>query len=279
MLNLENLRDHLQRSEKGLIVGIFLFLAGACVTDYYVGGNVVLYGIAAVVFVIFALYVYDRRRVPAQVNEWLKNETRQLEALVSLNASLRDGTAPLPDTRGWAASPDLLKLTAELIHQQRPDLIVEAGSGVSTIVYGQILQERSGEVLSLEHERTYYEKNIRLVEAHGLEDTCCVRHAPLVPQSVDAEKWQWYDLADIHFDRTIDLLFTDGPPERVQTLSRYPAVPLLFDNLSDEAVIVLDDGGRDEEEEIVRRWTQEFPSLEAEYYALEKGAFVLRREH
>jgi hypothetical protein len=42
---------------------------------------------------------------------------------------------------------------------------------------------------------------------------------------------------------------------------------------------VLDDGDRDEEEEIVRRWTQEYPSLKAEYYALEKGAFVLRREH
>jgi hypothetical protein len=154
MLNLENLRDHLQRSEKGSIVGVFLVLAGACVGDYYVGETIAPYAIAAVVFVIFALYVYDRRRVPAQVNEWLKNETRQLEALVSLNASLRDGTAPLPDTRGWAASPDLLKRTSELIHQQRPDLIVEAGSGVSTIVYGRILQEQSGEIRSLEHERT-----------------------------------------------------------------------------------------------------------------------------
>jgi hypothetical protein len=104
-----------------------------------------------------------------------------------------------------------------------------------------------------------------------------VRHAPLVPQSIDGKKWQWYDLADIHFDRPIDLLFIDGPPERVQKLSRYPAVPLLFDQLSDEAIVVLDDGDRDEEEEIVRRWTQEYPSLKAEYHALEKGAFVLEK--
>lgn len=272
-----DLRNRLDRSEKILVLGVLTLLLGACLTEFFTQESVIVYALAGVVGLIFVLYINDRRRIPQGMHERLKNESRQLESLASLHVALMDDSPPLPDTRGWAASPDLLKLTAELIHEEQPGLIVEAGSGVSTVVYGRILEGQSGTVCSLEHESTYHEKNNRLIETHGLTGTCRVHHAPLVSHRINGEAWTWYDLDDIRFDRPIDLLFIDGPPERIQTLSRYPAVPLLFDHLSEEAVIVLDDGGREEEEEIVRKWTQEYPSLEAEYKSLEKGAFVLRK--
>lgn len=272
-----DLRSRLDRSEKLLVLGVVTLLLGACLAEFFIQETVAVYALAGVVGLIFVLYVNDRRRIPEGMHERLKNESRQLESLMSLHVALMDDSPPLPDTRGWAASPDLLKLTAELIHKEQPGLIVEAGSGVSTVVYGRILKGKSGTVCSLEHESTYHEKNSRLIQTHGLGETCHVHHAPLVSHRINGEAWTWYDLDDIRFDRPIDLLFIDGPPERVQTLSRYPAVPLLFNHLSEEAVIVLDDGGREEEQEIVRKWTQAYAGLEAEYHSLEKGAYVVRR--
>jgi predicted O-methyltransferase YrrM len=272
-----DLRNRLDRSEKLLVLGVVILLLGACLVEFYIQESLVAYALAGVVGFMLVLYIYDRRRMPEEMHDRLKNESKQLESLASLHVALIDDSPPLPDTRGWAASPDLLKLTAELIHEEQPSLIVEAGSGVSTVVYGRILKGKSGKVCSLEHELTYHEKSSRLIETHGLTETCRVHHTPLVSHMINEEDWMWYDLDDVHLDRPIDLLFIDGPPERIQTLSRYPAVPLLFEHLSEEAVIVLDDGGREEEEEIVRKWTQEYPSLEAEYKSLEKGAFVIRR--
>ena len=275
---MDALRRRLQRSEKISIIAVLLLLVGACAIDYHVGGDIALYATSAVIAVIFVLVIYDRRRIPEETHQRLKNESAQLESLMSLHFSLQSDTPPLPDTRGWAASPDFLKLTASLIHQEQPNLIVEAGSGVSTIVCGRILRRRSGRVTSLEHERTYKEKNSRLVEGHGLSETCNVRHTPLVSQKINGEMWQWYDLDRLRFDYPIDFLLIDGPPTDVQGLSRYPALPLLFEKMGENAFIVLDDGDRDEESQIVQRWTTEYPSLSATYHPLEKGAFVLRRE-
>jgi len=58
---------------------------------------------------------------------------RQTEAYIQL-FNLLDFKAPVPPTRGWAASPDLLLTIAEVIMKKRPSLIVELGSGVSTLV-------------------------------------------------------------------------------------------------------------------------------------------------
>ena len=47
------------------------------------------------------------------------------------------------------------------------------------------------------------------------------------------------------------MLIVDGPAETTEPLIRYPAVPVLYDRLSDDAVILLDDADRTEEERIV----------------------------
>lgn len=56
---------------------------------------------------------------------------RQTEAFIQLT-QLLDFKAPIPSTRSWAASPDLLLTIAETITKYRPGLVVELGSGVST---------------------------------------------------------------------------------------------------------------------------------------------------
>ena len=77
-----------------------------------------------------------------------KQDFRQLEALVSLHEML-DLKAALPPTRGWAASPDLLLTLTSLVRKHQPKLVVELGSGASTIILS-----RAGavEIVAIEHD-------------------------------------------------------------------------------------------------------------------------------
>ena len=77
-------------------------------------------------------------------------------------------------------------------------------------------------------------------------------------------------------DQPIDLLVVDGPPGNIQSLSRYPALPLLYRHLSDRSIVILDDGHRDDEKKIVALWEKEFSNLSPEFLDLEKGAYIIR---
>ena len=76
------------------------------------------------------------RRVGADVEKKIEKEIkqtfRQLEALQNLSAVL-PASDVLPATRGWAASPDLLVVLVNLVITERPSLVVECGSGASTL--------------------------------------------------------------------------------------------------------------------------------------------------
>ncbi|RMZ49887.1 hypothetical protein EB821_00510 [Candidatus Marinimicrobia bacterium PRS2] len=48
---------------------------------------------------------------------------------------------PLPATRKMAASPDFLKLVVETILTEKPILVVELGSRISTILAGKALKK------------------------------------------------------------------------------------------------------------------------------------------
>ena len=74
-----------------------------------------------------------------------------------------------------------------------------------------------------------------------------------------------------------DLLIVDGPPGIAGELARYRALPLLYDRLSDEAVIIRDDAQRDEEQPIVALWLEQFDDLTAKSLPSEKGTVILRR--
>ncbi|MCH2161719.1 MAG: class I SAM-dependent methyltransferase [Phycisphaerales bacterium] len=201
---------------------------------------------------------------------------KQGEALNALLAFIRPD-ALFPPTRGWAASPDFLKLLAELIMTTRPESVVEASSGVTTLTAAYCLKRLGrGRVTALEHDETYAARTSALICEHGLEDFATVVHAPLSRQAVDGEEFAWYDPKAVTAIAQVDLLVVDGPPARTGPLARYPALPMFANALQAGATILADDGGRAPEQEMVRRWMARFPGLQAEFIELEKGAFRLR---
>jgi predicted O-methyltransferase YrrM len=202
---------------------------------------------------------------------------RQVEALFSLFASL-EIREPLPAMRSMAISPDFANLLVAEVRRHRPDLIVELGSGVSTLVTAYCLRQLGrGRIIALEHERGFAEHTTATVERHGLADLVSVRHAPLTEVSLRGGTWSWYDPAAIEDCGVIDLLIVDGPPAFVEGASRYPALPVLLPRLATDAVVFVDDYVRDEERDMVARWRHEHPDFSVEEIPLEKGLAVLRR--
>ncbi|MFM2311952.1 MAG: hypothetical protein RLZZ04_1228 [Cyanobacteriota bacterium] len=199
----------------------------------------------------------------------------QIESLFSIFATLNP-QFPLPSTRGWAASPDLLKEIISLIHRQKPQLVVEASSGVSTLIIAYCLQRLgTGKLISLEHEEKFAQLTQNNLSLHGLDDVATVIHAPLVEVEINGTKWLWYDLTKVEIPEAIDLLIVDGPPGTTQKLARYPALPMLHNKLSQDAMVLLDDGARSDEAKIVEQWMEELNMSHSEYLPLEKGAYLI----
>lgn len=225
---------------------------------------------------ILLLLQEQETRTATTLQATADNLYRQLEALASIN-SILPIRRPLPPMRGWAISPDFGVLLVSEILEKKPGLVLELGSGVSTLLIAYCLEKIGhGRVVSFEHDLHYCEKSREKIQEHKLGDIAKVAHAPLREIQLNQGSWNWYDPAVIDPGIHIDLLVIDGPPSQIQDISRYPALPLLHEYFSDDIVILLDDAARTDEKTIVDMWTSEFPEFEPEVIPAEKGAVALR---
>jgi predicted O-methyltransferase YrrM len=222
------------------------------------------------------------RRVGADVGKKIEKDIkqtfRQLEALQNLSAML-PASDVLPATRGWAASPDLLVLLVDLVITERPSLIVECGSGASTLWLALAMRRFGidGRIIALDHDPVFGGKTRDFLARHDVRDFAEVRDAPLESFSLDGETYSWYARGAWEDLTGIDFLFVDGPPAATGHQARYPALPLLSGSLSPVATAVLDDLVVPDMQKVLRRWLDANPDFGSEILPLEKQAAVLRR--
>ena len=218
------------------------------------------------------------RRVEADLKKELRQTFHQLEALQNLNAVLPANNV-LPATRGWAASPDLLAVLVDLVITGRPSLVVECGSGTSTLWLALAIRRFGvdGRIIALEHDPAFSGSTRDFLARHDVEDVAEVRDAPLESFGLDGETHLWYAKRAWEDLTGIDLLFVDGPPVTTCHRARYPALPLLNGLLSPVATVVLDDLIVPDMQEILRLWLEAYPDFDSEILPLEKQAAVLRR--
>lgn len=217
-------------------------------------------------------------RVEKEVKTEIKQTFRQLEALQNLNAVL-PASDVLPATRGWAASPDLLMVLVDLVITERPSLVVECGSGASTLWLALAMRrfEIDGRIIALDHDPVFGARTRDLLARHNVRDLAEVRDAPLESFSLDGETYSWYARRAWEDLKGIDLLFVDGPPATTGHQARYPALPLLSGLLSPGATLVLDDLVVPDMQKVLRLWLDAYPDFGSEILPLEKQAGVLRR--
>lgn len=192
---------------------------------------------------------------------------RQTQALIQLT-QLLDFKSPIPPTRSWAASPDLLLTITEIVRKYRPGLVVELGSGVSTLVAAKAGARK---VVSIDNSDEFGGKTISLLKDHKVRGVD-VRIAPLQPY---ANGFTWYDTSMIKDLKKIDLLIIDGPPGSKNPEARYPALAEFKDKLSSKAVIIIDDVQREGERKLAEDFAKGMPNHQLLILDHEKGTAVI----
>jgi predicted O-methyltransferase YrrM len=237
----------------------------------------VLAGIAGLGWFSFVLYKKQRRNTEKVIREINKasNELKksinhtyyQSEAYAQL-MHLLDLKSSVPPTRGWAASPDLLLTIYETVKKINPSLVVELGSGVSTLVAAK---SGAKKVVSLDGSKEYAAKTRELIKEHRVRGVD-VRFAALLPY---VNGLTWYDVSVIKDLKKIDLLIVDGPPGNNNPESRYPALKEFKDKLSSRAVVILDDVNREGERKLAEDFAAALPNHELVILNHEKGAAII----
>lgn len=223
-----------------------------------------------------ALAESDKRRAQQAAADRV-DDARQAQAVANL-FSLLPVNAAVPAMGGWAASADVVLLLVDDLLARRPRLVVECGSGVSTLWLALAIQKYGvdSRVVSLEHDARFGKATVETLRRHGVDHLVEVRDAPLTV-ALDGHPTPWYSPSAFEDLHDIGLLFVDGPPEATGPLVRYPAVPLLHERFAYDVTVVLDDMIRESERTVARRWAELLPDFRYEHLRLQKGAGVFRR--
>lgn len=222
----------------------------------------------------------NRMRTLKQRVERIRRDVGDIHGLVRLGPYTE--ALPLPMGGGWALTGDSAALLAREALARKPEAILELGSGVSTLILGQILRQAGhGRLLSIDHDPAWAGQTRRYVELLGLQDVVTVVEAPLKGIAVGSRSCDWYDIPADALDRLgpIDLLLVDGPPQARDNpqAARYPAFPLLRGRLAPNAMVFVDDAGRATESEMVRKWMTEDPGWRDQWFDTVDGVCLLTR--
>jgi predicted O-methyltransferase YrrM len=155
-----------------------------------------------------------------------------------------------------AIRPAALAAVCNDVVVRRRRVVVELGSGITTVVLSRLLAGVGGRLVTIEHDERWLAVVDGLVRAAGTGGTVHLHHAGLVGG--------WYDRAVVagalaDAPGPVDLLLVDGPPAwRPGTeLARWPAAQVFAPHLAPDATVVLDDVHRPGEQEIVRHWRRD----------------------
>lgn len=194
---------------------------------------------------------------------------RECDAMLdALVARLGWTRADLPKTDGWAASPELLAMLADEVLVARPKLVVEFGSGLSTLVLARALDLADGGALvSYDHNAGF--ADLTRARLASLSLRADVRAVDLEPALGYAG--EWYAARDL--PGRIELLVIDGPPAWFAGGTRGGAAAV-FPLLAVGGVVLLDDADRHGERANARRWHDEFPGIA--FARLARGKGILR---
>ncbi|MFL1441808.1 glycosyltransferase [Nocardiopsis protaetiae] len=150
---------------------------------------------------------------------------------------------------GWALDAPGAGHLQHVLEDREPRLIVEAGSGASTVLLAEYARATGARVVSLEHQERYRDATAQLLADRGLTGHVDLRLVPLI--STPAGPWYDTELPD-----GIDLVLVDGPPEGAG--GRAAALGAVLPHLADDAELLLDDASRPGERAALARWEREF---------------------
>lgn len=238
-----------------------------------------------------------RKDLEGALKKEILNATQQLEAYLGVQNFLNHGER-IPGMHGWPISPDFALYLIELIDSNDYDLIIEFGSGTSTVIMAKALARTqhkrqskfSAVQVAFEHLESYYLQTQSELKNSNLLHAVQLTLTPLASYlATNGETYPYYkcqeklselrnmnSLADIKI-----LMVIDGPPGSTGKHARYPAVPLALEYFKDSSIdILLDDYARDDEKEIAKLWLEDIKCngriYEVYARSMEKGSCFIR---
>jgi hypothetical protein len=154
------------------------------------------------------------------------------------------------DNQGWDAKLDYF----EMIVKQAAltdGPILECGSGLTTLVMGQLAGRRNIQTWSLEHNHRWHQRVSAALRSNQL-DLANLCFSPL--RNYDG--FNWYDPPLAQMPSEFSLVICDGPPDLANG-GRYGLLPILSSRLKKGAVILFDDAREPGQPEVLRRWAEE----------------------
>ena len=237
-----------------------------------------------------------RKQLLSAVKQEVLNGTQQLEAFLDIQNFFKHGKH-LPALHGWPVSPDFARYLIQLLEKNDYDLILEFGSGASTVIIAKTLahldRTRQGKPAALqiafEHLEKYHDQTHADLESAGLAQSVELTLAPLQPyQPPNGNTYPYYacheKLADVATRLSAmpirTLLVVDGPPASTGQHARYPALPAVLAHLKGKCLdILLDDYARPDEREVGVLWEQDLEQLGykllSEKISMEKEALFI----
>lgn len=219
-----------------------------------------------------------RKFLDASLEKKLLNATKQIEAAVGLQSYFATGELPNINTErhSWPISTDFAFYLVQLLETNDYDIVIEFGSGISTVIIAKTLAKMALRRLdkppvafvSFDHLEQYANQTQAQLKQADLADKVQLELAPL--QAYTAPNGNTYPYYTCHAalaklahqnppaGKRV-LVLVDGPPAATGQHARYPAAPSVLTYFKGASIdFLLDDYIRDDEKEIAALWQAEF---------------------
>ncbi|MGQ0456063.1 MAG: class I SAM-dependent methyltransferase [Hyphomicrobium sp.] len=201
----------------------------------------------------------------------VENLYKQFSALLDVKEIVGPGTQ-LGTLRGWALSPDALLVVLREIQRRTSPVVVEFGSGESTIAIAATLKGAgAGRLITVEHDSNYADRIASRLARSDLSKFVDIRLAPLRDYDGLAgfPVFRSYDLAALDVD--FDIALVDGPVWELGLATRLVPLQWAVDRIHGDRVVYLDDAARPPETAIAAHLRTVSPNIFQERIDCEKG--------
>lgn len=201
--------------------------------------------------------------LPASIRELVRDRYREFAFRQAMRRYLRSPAAcvKLGDpilaelihswgNESWSSLEEYLVACLQLA-LTTPGPILECGSGLSTLLVGEIATRRNLSHWVLEHDSAWAVRVQQYLKQYDLS-AVNVSVRPLRSYG----EFSWYDPPLESMPTDFSMVICDGPPSDTPG-GRYGLVPVLAHRLRSDCVILLDDAQRHEECVIAGRWQKE----------------------
>lgn len=149
-----------------------------------------------------------------------------------------------------AADPTFLLKAMELAMENRGGILLECGSGLSTVLIAKAIGDQAS-LVSLEDNKLWAWRTKLCAYVAGVSNI----HLHICGLKRYIDGTLWYDIHPIrnHLG-LISLVICDGPATSWHPLARYGLMPVLRDYMIRGAIVLLDDAHRTGEMQVIKMW-------------------------